>query len=37
MTLIYNIIFRTHGGISQYKIDPHLDLNTVLMDSPIQF
>ena len=35
MTLIYNIIFCTHGGIPQYKIDPHLDLNTVLMDSPI--
>ena len=35
MTLIYDIIFLTHGGIPQYKIDPRLDLDSALMDSSI--
>ena len=35
MTLIYDIIFCTHGGIPQYKIDPRLDLDTALIGSSI--
>ena len=35
MTLIYDIIFLTHGGIPQYKIDPRLNLDTALIDSSI--
>ena len=33
MTLLYDIILLTHGGIPQYKIDPRLDLDSALMDS----
>ena len=33
MTLLYGIIFFTHDGIPQYKIDPRLDLDSALMDS----
>ena len=35
MTLIYDIIFRTNGGIPQYQIDPRLDLDSTLLDSSI--
>ena len=33
MTLLYDIIFLTHGGIPQYKVDPCLDLDSALMDA----
>ena len=35
MTLLYDIIFLTHGSIPQYKVDPRLDLDSALMDSSL--
>ena len=35
MTLIYDVIFRIHGGIPRYRVDWSLDLDSALMDSVI--
>ena len=35
MTLIYDVIFRIHGGIPRYRVDWSLDLDSALMESAI--